>query len=69
VPYARAEKRLNLTWQQLRGVHNGLARICDTAGAEKPIRTAGYNAENRQYHLTPSDANTIRVLGQREEVL
>src|SRR5688572_18904086 len=47
------EDKLGLDWTGLRGVHNGFARICETRGIEKPIRTAGYNQHNRCYTMDP----------------
>jgi hypothetical protein len=56
------QKKLGLDWMQLRGVHNGLARICEGLGIEKPVRTSGYNAENRTYEMSIDVATTIRKI-------
>jgi hypothetical protein len=58
----RLESALGLDWQGLRGVHNGLARICDGLGFEKPLRAIGYKAENRSYVMDPDVAGTIKSL-------
>jgi hypothetical protein len=50
----------------LRGIHIGLARICDGLGIEKPIETIGYNAENRTYRMRPDAAGTVRKLAKRD---
>ncbi|RYZ16392.1 MAG: hypothetical protein EOO70_04555 [Myxococcaceae bacterium] len=57
---------LTIEWQELRGVHNGLARICERLGVEKPVRTTGYNATNRTYLMDPDAALTVRNLVKRE---
>jgi len=62
IQQAELEKRLNLDWQGLRGVHNGLARICDRLGVEKPVRVLGYNAKNRRYLVDPDVSGTIKKL-------
>lgn len=61
------EKALGVDWQGLRGVHNGLARISERLGHEKPIQVAGYNATNRVYQMTQDVALTIQSLVAREE--
>ncbi len=53
---------LGLDWQGLRGVHNGLARICEGLGLEKPVRSTGYNSQNRQYLMDPDVAATVLKL-------
>lgn len=50
---------IGLNSVQLRGVHNGLARICEGADIEKPIRVAGYNATNRSYSMDQDVRVTI----------
>ncbi len=59
------QKRLGLDWKQLRGVHNGLARICDGLGIEKPVRTSGYNAQNRTYEMSTDVATTIQKIPRK----
>jgi hypothetical protein len=49
-------------WTGLRGLRNGLARICECLGFEKPVRVVGYNSENRRYLMDPDVATTIRNL-------
>jgi hypothetical protein len=56
------ETKLGTDWQGLRGIHNGLARICETQGIEKPIRTAGYNKHNRSYNMDADVRSTILKL-------
>jgi hypothetical protein len=56
-------KLLGVDWQGLRGVHNGLARICERLGLEKPVRVVGYNARNRRYLMDPDAAATVKSLG------
>ncbi|HYH98163.1 hypothetical protein [Hyalangium sp.] len=63
---ADLETDLGLQWQELRGVHNGLARICERLGVEKPVRTTGYNATNRTYLMDPDIAHTVRNLVKRD---
>ena len=63
---ADLEKALGLQWKDLRGVHNGLARICERLGVEKPVRTTGYNATNRTYLMDPDVAHTVRNLVKRD---
>ena len=46
-----------------RGVHNGLARICERLGLEKPVRAVGYNATNRRYLMDPDVAATVKNMG------
>lgn len=53
---------LRIDSQGLRGVRNGLTRICNRIGAENPIRVIGYNASNRQYSLDADVAATIQAL-------
>lgn len=62
IPQNDLETSLDTDWQGLRGVHNGLARICDRLGFEKPLRAIGYNAENRSYVMDPDVAVTIKSL-------
>ena len=59
------EKSLGLTWEGLRGVHNGLARIADRLGLDKPVSVVGYNSENRTYHMTPDIAATVKTLNAK----
>lgn len=61
------QNKLGLDWMKLRGVHNGLARICDGLGIEKPVRTSGYNAENRTYEMSIDVATTIRKIPRRRK--
>lgn len=56
------QKALAVDWQGLRGVHNGLARICERLGCEKPIRVVGYNSDNRRYLMDPDVATTVTTL-------
>jgi hypothetical protein len=67
VTQADLQKKLDLDWKQLRGVHNGLARICDGLGIEKPVRTSGYNAENRTYEMSTDVATTIRKIPRKRK--
>ena len=62
IPQSELEAVLGTDWQGLRGIHNGLARICDRLGCEKPLRTIGYNASNRSYVMDPDVAGTIKNL-------
>jgi hypothetical protein len=62
ISQSELEQNLNLDWQGLRGVHNGLARICERVGCEKPVRVVGYNAQNRRYHMDPDVRATIQGL-------
>ncbi len=64
VPQADLERHLGVDWQGLRGTHNGLARICERLGTEKPVRAVGYNATNRRYVMDPDAAATVRGLSQ-----
>ncbi|HRK19932.1 MAG TPA: hypothetical protein PK970_13320 [Hyphomicrobiaceae bacterium] len=59
-------KALDKEWQELRGVHNGLARICETEGVDKPIQTTGYNSANRSYHMMPDVARTVLKLWKKD---
>ena len=56
------EALLGIDWQGLRGVHNGLARICARQGCEKPVRVVGYNLKNRRYVMDPDIAATVQNL-------
>ena len=58
--------KLGLDWKELRGVHNGLARICEGQKIEKPVKTSGYNAENRVYHMLPDVARTVLKLNKKD---
>lgn len=61
-------KRMKIEPNDLRGLHNGLARICDGLGIEKPVSTTGYNAENRVYRVSPDVAKTVlRLMAKDEE--
>jgi hypothetical protein len=53
---------LGTDWQGIRGVHNGLARICEGLGFEKPVRVVGYNSTNRRYLMDPDVAATVQKL-------
>ena len=53
---------LRIDSQGLRGVLNGLTRICNRIDAENPIRVIGYNASNRQYFIDADVAATIQTL-------
>jgi hypothetical protein len=56
---------LDVDWQGLRGVHNGLARIGERLDCEKPIRVVGYNADNRRYIMDPDVAATVQRLAKK----
>ncbi len=62
IPQADLEAALGLDWKGLRGVHNGLARICDGLSVQKPVRALGYNAANRRYLMDPDVAGTVNAL-------
>lgn len=66
VSQADLEGALGVDWQGLRGVHNGLARICERLEIEKPVRATGYNSTNRTYHMDPDVAHTVRGLAKRD---
>ena len=66
IPQADLEAALGLDWKGLRGVHNGLARICDGLGVQKPVRALGYNAGNRRYLMDPDVAATVKALYARD---
>ena len=53
------ESILGLDWRGLRGVHNGLARISEGSGMDKPVRVVGYNSTNRRYLMDPDVAATV----------
>jgi hypothetical protein len=55
---------LGVSWTGLRGVHNGLARICEGVGIDKPVRVVGYNAGNRRYLMDPDAAKTVGNLSK-----
>ena len=59
------QKLLNVDWTKLRGIHNGLARICERLEIEKPVRTMGYNADNRRYDMPADVATTVLNLSRR----
>ena|SRR5690349_7155253 len=59
------EKELSVDWTKLRGIHNGLARICERLEIEKPVRTMGYNSDNRRYDMAPDVAGTILKRSKR----
>ena len=56
---------LRVDYKGLRGIHNGLARICERLEVEKPVHTMGYNSENRRYDMPQDVAATIRRLAKR----
>ena len=58
---------LGVDWQSLRGVHNGLARICERLEIEKPVRATGYNSTNRTYHMDSDVAHTVRGFVTRDK--
>jgi hypothetical protein len=58
------ENLLAVDWQGLRGVHNGLARICERFACEKPVRVVGYNSMNRRYLMDPDVAATVQKLSK-----
>lgn len=62
ISQADLQTALGMNWQGLRGVHNGLARICDGLGFEKPLRALGYNSENRRYLMDPDVVATVQKL-------
>lgn len=64
IAQSELENLLGVDWQGLRGVHNGLARICERLGLEKPVRVVGYNAKNRRYLMDPDAATTVQRLGK-----
>jgi hypothetical protein len=64
ISQSELESILAVDWQRLRGVHNGLARICEGLGLEKPIRVVGYNASNRRYLMDPDVAATVQKLAR-----
>jgi len=61
------EDKLEVDSNDLRGIHNGLARICKNHEVENPVRSIGYNRSNRQYYVDASAAKTIRSLWKREQ--
>lgn len=60
-------KKLKVEPDDLRGVHNGLARICDGRGIDKPVSSSGYNAENRVYYMLPDVAATVLKLVEKDK--
>ncbi len=60
------EKVLDVDWQGLRGIHNGIARICQRLDCEKPVSVSGYNSSNRVYQMLQDAAATVRTLHDRE---
>lgn len=64
IPQADLAQALQVDWTGLRGVHNGLARICEGIGIEKPVRAIGYNSTNRRYLMDPDAAATILKLSK-----
>ena len=58
------ESLLGVDWKGLRGVHNGLARICEGFGLDKPVRAVGYNSNNRRYLMDPDVAATVQKLSK-----
>lgn len=67
IPQEDLQKRLGLDWKELRGVHNGLARICERLGIEKPLRTSGYKTENRIYEMSADAAATIQKIPRKRK--
>jgi hypothetical protein len=65
VAQGELEKLLGVGWEKLRGIHNGLARICERVEVDKPVRTIGYNAENRRYDMPADVAATILKISKR----
>ncbi len=65
ITQSELEKELHVGWTKLRGIHNGLARICERLEIEKPVRTMGYNSENRRYEMPPDVAGTVGKLSKR----
>jgi hypothetical protein len=43
----------------LRVIHQSMARICESRGFDRPIRSTGYSAENRSYVMDDDVAATI----------
>lgn len=62
IPQADLEGALGLDWLGLRGVRNGLSRICERVGVEHPVRAMGYNNANRRYTMDSDVAATIKRL-------
>jgi len=62
ISQSELETALGLDWKGLRGVHNGLARICEGLGYEKPIRVSGYKSSNRSYSMDPDVRQSITKL-------
>src|SRR5688572_22146333 len=65
ISQAEIQEKLQLDMAGLRGVHNGLARICKSNGFEKPVRTSGYNASNKTYSMDDDVRATIFEMAKR----
>jgi hypothetical protein len=61
------EEILEVNWEKLRGIHNGLARISARLEMENPVRTIGYNRSNRRYHVDASTAKTVLSYWENEQ--
>lgn len=59
------EKRLGLDSNGLKGIHNGLARICKGRGVDNLIETLGYRRDNRRYVMRADVAKTVLKLAGR----
>jgi hypothetical protein len=60
------ETKLGIGWEDLRGRNIGLSRICSRLDVEYPIRSTGYNRDNRRFYLDPDVAKTVLDLSKRQ---
>jgi hypothetical protein len=60
------ERRLGLDFNGLKGVHNGLARICKGRGMDNLVETLGYHRNNRRYVMRGDVAKTVVKLVSRK---
>jgi hypothetical protein len=51
---------LKIEWEKMRGLSNGIARICARLEIEKPFRTEGYNEFTRVYRMDKDTAATVQ---------
>lgn len=55
-------KTLKLNWQELRGVLNGITRICNRLGYSTPIQSHGHSAAARKYWLDSSVCKQLKTI-------